>query len=104
MPEYRKVDITQLSKADIIFTTSNSPTSATIRKATNSIISHTMLVTGFQQVIEAVDSGVEERPWKIALEHSEATIAIVMRRKGLISGVDQDKVVARRSNIQRSAL
>lgn len=85
MPEYRTVEFNHLSKADIIFTTSNAPESAAIRKATNSIISHTMLVTQHNFVIEAISKGVKEHTWDEALEHAEATIAIVMRRKGLIN-------------------
>jgi len=35
MPDYKKVEFSQLSKADIIFTTSDAAESAGIRKATN---------------------------------------------------------------------
>lgn len=93
MPEYRKVDFSQLSKADIIFTTSDAPESAGIRKAINSIISHTMLVTDYYKVIEAIAPRVREDSWDTALKHAQATIAIVMRRKGLTNEADQDKVV-----------
>ena len=94
MYEPRDIDFSQLSKADIIFTTSIAAESVAIRKATNSIISHTMLVTGFNTVIEAVAPQVIERSWIDARNYAQATIAIVMRRKGLTNGVDQDKVVA----------
>lgn len=89
-----KVEFSQLSKADIVFTTSDASESAAIRKATGSIISHTMLVTEANKVIEAIAPTVIEHSWDDALKHAQATIAIVYRRKGLTSGADQDKVVA----------
>lgn len=94
MPEYKEVKFSQLHKADIIFTTSAAVESVTIRKATSSIISHTMLVTTNNTVIEAIAPSVTEHTWNEALEHAKATIAVVMRRKGLGNGSDQDKVVA----------
>lgn len=94
MPDIIKVEFSQLSKADIIFTTSNHYQSVAIRKATNSIISHTMLVIAQDAIIEAIDPDVREASWKTALDHAEATVAIVMRRTGLANGADQDKVVA----------
>jgi hypothetical protein len=61
MPEYRKIEFSQLHKADIIFSTQRDSTiSATIRAATDSIISHTMLVTKSFYVIEAINEGVKE--------------------------------------------
>ena len=94
MPDIINVEFSQLSKADIIFTTSSSPESVGIRKAINSIISHTILVIDYNKIIEAITPNVREATWDRALEHAEATVAIVMRRKGLASGADQDKVVA----------
>lgn len=94
MPEPTMVQFGQLSKADIIFTTSNAAESTGIRTAINSIISHTMLVTEYNTVIEAIAPNVIVHSWDEALKHAEATIAIVMRRKGLTSAADQDKVVA----------
>ena len=96
MPDIINVEFSQLSKADIIFTTSSSPESVGIRKAINSIISHTILVIDYNKIIEAITPNVREATWDRALEHAEATVAIVMRRKGLASGADQDKVVAQR--------
>lgn len=93
MSDYRKVAFNQLSKADIIFTTSNSVESAGIRQATNSIISHTILVTKYNFVIEATGKGVDEHTWAEALIYDKPVIAIVMRRKGLTNEADQDKVV-----------
>jgi len=90
----RRVYFNQLSKADIIFTTSDAHESSAIRQATGSIISHTMLVTEANKVIEAIAPVVTEHSWDDALEHAQATIALVYRRKGLTSGGDQDKVVA----------
>jgi uncharacterized protein YycO len=101
MPDYKKVEFSQLSKADIIFTTSDAAESAGIRKATNSIISHTMLVTKYNYVIEATADGVEEHTWSVALTHAQATIAIVMRRTGLTNEADQDKVVAAARQFER---
>lgn len=93
MPAYRKIDFSQLHKADIIFSTQRDSTiSATIRAATNSIISHTMLVTKSFYVIEAINDGVKERPWTQASEGM--TLAIAMRRHSLLNAADQDKVVA----------
>lgn len=93
MPEYRLIDFNQLHKADIIFSTQrDSAISATIRAATNCVISHTMLVTKFNYIIDATDRGVRERPWNQASDH--ATLAIVMRRHSLLNAADQDKVVA----------
>ncbi len=94
MADIVKVEFSQLWKADIVFTTSSAPVSAAIRKATNSIISHTMLVTAPNTIIEAIEPLVREDIWERALEHAEATVAIVMRRVGLTNGTDQDKVVA----------
>ena len=94
MPEYREVKFNQLSKADIIFTTSDAAESIAIRKATNSIISHAILVTEHNKAIEAIAPLVREDTWEVVLDHAKATVAIVMRRKGLINGSDQDKVVA----------
>lgn len=94
MPDIiNNIEFRQLWKADIIFTTSNAPESIGIRKAINSIISHTMLVTESNKVIEAIKPVVREDTWDKALEHAEATIAIVMRRRGLANGADQDRVV-----------
>lgn len=94
MPDTINVTFAQLSKADIIFTTSNSLESVGIRKAINSIISHTILVIEQNKVIEAITPQVREATWDEALEHAEATVAIVMRRRGLANGTDQGKVVA----------
>ncbi len=94
MADVINVEFSQLWKADIIFTTSNAIESVGIRKAINSIISHTMLVTEHNKVIEAITPKVREDTWAVALKHAEATVAIVMRRKGLTNGADQDKVVA----------
>lgn len=59
MSEHRKIDFNQLHKADIIFSTQrDSSISATIRAATNSIISHKMLVTKPFYIIEANNYGV----------------------------------------------
>jgi hypothetical protein len=93
MPEYRKIEFSQSHKADIIFSTQRDSTiSATIRAATDSIISHTMLVTKSFYVIEAINEGVKERPWTQASEGM--TLAIAMRRHSLLNAADQDKVVA----------
>ena len=93
MPEYRLIDFSQLHKADVIFSTQrDSAISATIRAATDSTISHTMLVTEHLKVIEAIDEGVKERPWNIASK--DMTLAIAMRRHSLLNAADQDKVVA----------
>lgn len=93
MPDYKKIEFSQLSKADVIFTTArDSSISATIRKATNSIISHTMLVSRYGFIIDSTASGVQERQWENdASQH--VTLAIVMRRDGLSRAADQDKVV-----------
>ncbi len=92
-PEYRLIDFSQLHKADIIFTTQRDSTiSATIRAATNCSISHTMLVTRSNYIIDSTDIGAKERPWTEASEH--CTLAIVMRRYSLLNAADQDKVVA----------
>lgn len=93
MPEYRLIGFNQLNKADIIFSTQRDSTiSATIRAATNCAISHTMLVTKFNYIIDATDEGVKERPWSQASDHT--TLAIAMRRYSLLNAADQDKVVA----------
>jgi hypothetical protein len=93
MPDYKLISFNQLHKADIIFTTQrDSVISATIRAATKSIISHTMLVTGFNQIIDSTDIGVKERGWNRASEG--VTLAIAMRRHSLLNAADQDKVVA----------
>lgn len=86
------VKFEELYKADIIFTTShNSTVSKTIRAATNSIISHSILVTSQIKVIDSTADGVLERDWMTA--SAGATLAIVMRRGGLLNGPDQDKVI-----------
>ncbi len=94
MPEPTMVQFSQLSKADVIFTTSSALESIGIRNAINSIISHTMLVTEYNTVIEAIAPNVIVHTWEEALKHADATVAIVMRRKGLTNAADQDKVVA----------
>lgn len=81
MPDYKQVKFSQLSKADIIFTTSNAAESKAIRLATNSIISHAILVVEFNKVIEAIAPTVRETIWDIALKHAEATVAIVIASK-----------------------
>lgn len=64
MPEYRKIEFNQLHKADIIFTTARYATiSIAIRKATNSVISHTMLVSKQGWIVDSTEKGVQERPW-----------------------------------------
>ena len=93
MPDYKLIDFNQLHKADIIFSTQrDSAISASIRAATNSIISHTMLVTKFNYIIDATDEGVQERPWSQASNHT--TLAIAMRRYSMEDAADQGKVVA----------
>jgi hypothetical protein len=93
MPEYRLVKFEQLSKADIIFTTDRDHwLSQTIRKATNSIISHTMLVANTINIIDSTGDGVLEREWYGKAEKG-CTLAIVMRRHSLLNSADQDKVV-----------
>jgi len=93
MPEYRKIDFSQLSKADIIFSTQRDSTiSAAIRAATNCAISHTMLVVDGISIIDAREDGVQVRAWKTASDH--VTLAIAMRRHSLLNAADQDKVVA----------
>jgi hypothetical protein len=96
MPDYRTINFNQLSKADIIFTTArNSLISQTIRKATDSIISHTMFVADGIYIIDSTDThdikGVAKRPWQDAKEG--CTLAIVMRRHSLLNLADQNKVV-----------
>lgn len=87
------VKFEELYKADIIFTTNRDSTvSKTIRAATRSIISHSMLVASQIKIIDSTDEGVQERPWDKAKEG--VTLAIVMRRQGLLNGSDQDKVIA----------
>ncbi len=87
------INFNQLHKADIIFTTNrDSSISKTIRAATNSICSHTMLVVNDSEIIDATAHGVSVRRWSQA--KIDCTLAIVMRRKNLLSGTDQDKVVA----------
>ena len=93
MPEYRLIDFSQLHKADIIFTTQrDSAISATIRAATNSVISHTMLVSGYYKIIDSTEIGVKERDWDTASK--DCTLAIAMRRHSLLNAADQNKVVA----------
>jgi hypothetical protein len=93
MADYKLINFNQLSKADIIFTTDrNSSLSTTIRTACNSIISHAMLVVDGVNIIDSTGTGVHTRSWETA-KH-DVTLAIVMRRKGLTNGDDQDKVVA----------
>ncbi len=94
MPEYRLIKFEQLSKADIIFTTDrNHWLSKTIRAATNSIISHTMLVVDNTKIIDSTGDGVITRPW-YNYANKDVTLAIVMRRHSLLNLADQNKVVA----------
>ncbi len=99
MSEYRKIDFSQLYKADIIFSTQRDSTiSATIRAATNSAISHTMLVVDGISVIDAREDGVQVRNWKTASEGM--TLAIAMRRHSLLNAADQDKVLPPPANLK----
>jgi hypothetical protein len=88
MSQFRMIDFSQLHKADIIFTTDrNHWLSKTIRTATNSIISHTMLVVNNTEIIDSTEIGVKVRPWNQAKD--SCTLAIVMRRHSLLNGADQ---------------
>lgn len=87
------INFNQLHKADIIFTTDRDSTiSQTIRTATNSICSHTMLVVDKTYINDSTGEGVQLREW--AKAKNDCTLAIVMRRKYLLNGADQDKVIA----------
>ncbi len=93
MPEYKLIDFNQVSKADIIFTTDRDHwLSQTIRAATNSIISHTMIVVDGINIIDSTGAGVTMREWDTAKK--DCTLAIVMRRHSLLNLADQNKVVA----------
>lgn len=82
----------QLNRADIILTTQrNSLISAGIRTVTNSIISHSMLVSENLKVIEATNRGVGENDWNRAVEG--ATLAIAMRHRQVSNHSDQNRIV-----------
>lgn len=82
----------ELHKADIILTTArNHPVSAAIRTATNSIVSHSMMVINNVEVIESVTEGVRVATWDIASK--EATLAIVMRYIQPLGVENQDKII-----------
>lgn len=89
MQDLPMLNFYQLHKADIILTTQrNHPVSAGIRAATNSIVSHSMMVINYTQVIEAVLDGVKVNTWTVA--STGATLAIVMRHRQLFREADQD--------------
>lgn len=87
------VKFDQLYKADIIFSTDeNSSISATIRAATNSVCSHTMLVHSVGNIIDSTADGVKIKTWSKASEG--CTLAIVMRHNKVRTAEDQNKIIA----------
>ena len=75
----RTASQSELRLADIIVSTTNHPTSRSIRVAIGADISHAMLYIGNGDVIEATGHGVEVNPLeRVAL--NGATLAIALRR------------------------
>lgn len=91
-----KIDITQLRKADIIVTTTDSTTSGVIRKATGSDYSHAILYLGNFEVIEAIDQGVKRRLWDKAINDpkGKTTLAVALRRRNMDETARQKVVEA----------
>lgn len=73
------VSIKDIRVADIIVSTTDAKISQVIRQSIGADISHSMLYTEFDKVIEAIDVGVKERPL-LAEAVKDATLAIVLRR------------------------
>lgn len=84
------VKISELRKADIIVSTTGAAVSGVIRFGSGSDVSHSMLYTGNNWVIEAIAEGVKERPW--AKASADATLAIALRRREMNDGL-RDAVV-----------
>ncbi len=86
-----KIDITQLRKADIIVSTTESKTSKAIRKGIGSDFSHAILYLGNQMVIEAIGDGVERRSWNdCRLDPAGVmTLGVALRRKNMTNAARQ---------------
>lgn len=80
---YNKINFSSLRTADIIVSTTGHSTSRVIREATGSSVSHSMLYTGGNLVVEAIQEGVVHRSIYQAL--NDAILAIVLRRRSLNS-------------------
>ncbi|MBC7798067.1 MAG: hypothetical protein H7Z37_14430 [Pyrinomonadaceae bacterium] len=81
---YKKIDISQCRKADVIVTTGSSVVSGGIRNGIGSSVSHAMLYVGDLSVIEAIAKGVTKRSWTQAITvDGEVTLAIALRRKNM---------------------
>ena len=79
---YRKIKITELLPADVIVTTTQfSSESAVIRAGTRGSVSHAILYTGDNTVIEAVFPKVRLTNYDTAT--SQATLAIALRRRSI---------------------
>lgn len=76
-----KIEISHLRKADIILTTGDHKVSEIIRNAIGSDVSHSMIYLGNEEVIEAVENGVERNAWKTSSQ--EVTLAIALRRRNM---------------------
>src|SRR5437016_420646 len=83
----RSVGELALEPADIIVSTTGATVSRVIRAATGSPVSHAILYTGNDSVIEAIGEGVVSRSITASLAH--ATLAVAYRRKALTSGAAQ---------------
>lgn len=70
-----------LQDADIIVSTTAKLLSVAIKKATGAVVSHAMLYTGDDKVIEAIVGGVKLRSLGQAL--SDASLAVAYRYKGI---------------------
>ncbi|MEL7358308.1 MAG: hypothetical protein AAFN40_17315 [Cyanobacteria bacterium J06560_6] len=87
----QSIDVTAVTSADVIVTTTNGLVSDIIRAVTSGPVSHVMVSVGNGQVVEAVRDGVREISLRDAL--LDATLAVVFRRSGISTG-GVDTVVA----------
>ena len=77
----RSIGTSALRTGDIIVSTTEQVTSAAIRAATNSPVSHTAMYVGDGMVVEAIGSGVVNRGLDDAL--ADDTLAVVLRAPDL---------------------
>jgi hypothetical protein len=75
------ITVNALRPADIIVSTTDAAVSSVIRAGTGSSVSHSMIYVGGGVVVEAIESGVTNRPLSVALEF--ASLAIALRRRNL---------------------
>jgi hypothetical protein len=86
-----RIEITQLRKADIIVSTTESMVSKGIRKGIGSDFSHAILYLGNQMVLEAIEEGVKLRSWDQSRLDPKGvmTLAFALRRKNMTDAARQ---------------